>query len=98
VLACVAGPPHIVRTTRNSGLAAHHSRVSLGGFFERIDFDHGTHTGEFGEVQRVFGVGRRSRGPALNGLASADEFYRCDFNGVGRPLLLVFVAYNLIRV
>ena len=31
-------------------LAAHHSRVSLGRFFERIGFDHGTHAGQFSEV------------------------------------------------
>ncbi len=32
-------------------LAAHHARVSLGRFFERICFNHGTHAGQFGEVQ-----------------------------------------------
>ena len=47
-------------------VAAHHSRVSLGRFFERIGFNHGTHAGQFGEAQRVFGIGRCSRGPALN--------------------------------
>jgi hypothetical protein len=37
-------------------LAAHHARVSLGRFFQRIGFNHGAHAGELGEVQSIFGV------------------------------------------
>ena len=54
-------------------LPAHHSRVSLACFFERICFNHGTHAGEFGEPQCVFGIGWCARGPALNRSTSKNE-------------------------
>src|SRR5271169_2104474 len=54
-------------------VAAQHARVSLGCFFERICLDHGTHAGQFGEVQCVFGIGGGSRSPALNPSTSAYE-------------------------
>ena len=46
-------------------LAAHHARVSLGRFFERIGFNHGTHAGQFGEAQRVLGIGWLFPRPSL---------------------------------
>jgi hypothetical protein len=63
-------------------LAAHHPRVAFRRFFERISFNHGTHTCKFGEVQGVFGIRRCSRGPALKALTSADELDRCDLNRI----------------
>ena len=63
-------------------LAAHHARVSLARFFERICFNHRTHAGQFGEVQCVLGIGWRSRRPALNRSTSSNELYRRDLNGI----------------
>ena len=56
-------------------LAAHHASVSFGRSFEWVGFNHGTHAGQFGEVQCVFGIRRRSRCPPLDSLASTDELY-----------------------
>ena len=56
---------HIVRTTRNCCFAAHHARVSLAGFFERIGFDHRPHAGQFGEAQCVLGIGWLFPRPSL---------------------------------
>src|SRR6266496_3691443 len=64
------------------GLAAQHSRVSLGRFFQRICFDHRAYAAQFGKAQCVLRVGWCSRGPALNRSTSADELYRCDLNGI----------------
>lgn len=41
-------------------LAAHHPRVGLCCFYERILLDHRPDTGQLGEAQRIFRVGRRS--------------------------------------
>jgi hypothetical protein len=41
-------------------LAAHHPRVGLRCFYERILLDHRPDTGQLGEAQRIFRVGRRS--------------------------------------
>src|SRR5215467_14615683 len=65
-------------------VAAHHACVSLARFFERICFNHGTHPGQFGEAQSVLGIGRCSRGPALNGSSSKNELCWCDLNGIER--------------
>src|SRR3984885_5960720 len=62
--------------------AARHARVRLGCLFERISFNHGTHSAQFGEAQCVLGIGWRSRGPALNRSTSIDELYRCDLNRI----------------
>jgi len=51
------------------GFPAHHAGVALRCFLERVDFDHGTHAGQFGELQRILGVGWCSRSPALYGAA-----------------------------
>src|SRR6266581_376150 len=63
-------------------VAAHHSRVALGRFFERVGFDHRTHAGQLGESKRVLGICRRSGSPTLNRPISKNELWRCDFNGV----------------
>jgi len=54
-------------------VATHHASECLGGLLERISFDHGPHTAQFGEVQRVLGICRCPRSPALNRPASGDE-------------------------
>src|SRR5580704_18523192 len=59
-------------------LAVHHARVSLARFFQWISFDHGTHAAQFGKVQRILGIRRRSRGPALNRSTSGNELHRRD--------------------
>ena len=41
-------------------VAAHHPRVGLCCFYERILLDHRPDTGQLGEAQRIFRVGRRS--------------------------------------
>jgi len=63
-------------------IAAHHSRISLCCFFERLCFNHGTHASEFGESQSVLGIAWCSRGPALNASASTNELHRCDPDGI----------------
>ena len=45
-MTAVARPAHSHRQNNSElRLAAHHARVSLGRFFERIGFNHGTHAG-----------------------------------------------------
>ena len=44
------------------GVAAHHARISLGHFFQRIAFNHAAHASEFGETDGLasgpaFGAG-----------------------------------------
>src|SRR5207302_11461403 len=63
-------------------LAAQHSFVSFSRFFERIRLNHRTHAAQFGKVERVLGICRCSRGPALNRSTSTDQLYRCDLNGI----------------
>src|SRR5262249_35053654 len=63
-------------------VAAQHARVSLASFFERVGFDHGAHASQFGEAQRVLGVNRCARSPALNCSTAEDELYRRDLNGI----------------
>src|SRR5690242_11546437 len=64
------------------GVAAHHTRVSLTRLLERVGFNHGTHATQFGEAQGVFGIGGRSRGPALNAVNSKNELCGADFDGL----------------
>src|ERR1044072_5804668 len=64
-------------------VAAEHARVSLRSLFERICLNHRAHAGQLGEAQRVLGIGRRPRGPALNRPTPRDELYRRDLDGMG---------------
>ena len=41
-------------------LPAHHLRVGFIHSRQRILFDHGAHAGQFGEAQRILGIGRDS--------------------------------------
>src|ERR1044071_5429408 len=83
LLLSTVGPPtsHGQYDTELS-LAAHHPRIGLVRFFERIGLDHGAHVGQLGKAQRVLGIGRRSRGPALDRPASTDELDRGDLDGI----------------
>ena len=58
------------------GLAAHHAGVGFAGFRERILFNHGAHAGQFGEAERVFGVGGDSSRPTLDVLPALDDLER----------------------
>src|SRR6266852_187091 len=68
--------------TRNFASPLIMRALSLRGFFERIGLDNWTHAGQFGEVQRVLGIGWRSCRPALKCSTSGNELYRCDLNGI----------------
>src|SRR6266550_6010273 len=64
------------------GLAAHHAGIGFAGFRQRILFNHRTHASQFGEAQRVFGVGGDSCRPTLDILPSLDNLKGRDFDGV----------------
>src|SRR5215471_13294379 len=54
-------------------LAAHHPSICFISLFERIGFNHGTHTTEYAEIQSIFRSGRRSRSPSLDRLAAKNQ-------------------------
>ena len=58
------------------GFAAHHAGVGFAGFRERIFFNHGAHAAQFGEAERIFGVGGDSSRPALDVLPALDDLER----------------------
>src|SRR5438874_12401358 len=63
-------------------LAAHHARESFSGFFKRICFNHGSHAAQRSKVKSIFGIGGRSRSPALNTSTSTNKLHWRDLNGI----------------
>src|SRR5258708_24673299 len=65
-------------------LPAHHASIAFSGFPERVCFDHGADTGHFRKAERVLGVGRNSRRPAVDPLPAEHQLRRQHFQRVGR--------------
>src|ERR1700730_2278661 len=79
--------PEVVETShRENGaesyLAAHHALVGLARLLEWIRFDHGPHTGQLGETQRIVSGRWRSRGIALNALTPDNDLHGGNLDGI----------------